>query len=43
MKLDEVGARTESFMRVRSMKNAGFDSEWHPLKIDEKFEVMLAK
>ena len=42
-KLQDVGTKTKNFIRIRSMRNVGFDSEWHPLKIGENFEVMLEK
>ena len=40
-KLDEVDGRTANFIRIRSLRNARFDSEWHELKIGENFEVNL--
>jgi hypothetical protein len=30
-------------MRIRSMRNVGFDSEWHQLKVGDKFEISLEK
>jgi len=30
-------------MRIRNMRNAHFDREWHELKIGENFEVTLEK
>lgn len=40
-KLGETGGRTQSVMRIRNMRNVRFDSQWHPLRISENFEVTL--
>jgi KaiC/GvpD/RAD55 family RecA-like ATPase len=40
-KLEERNGRTGSIMRIRNMRKVGFDSQWHPLKISENFEVTL--
>jgi len=40
-KLDDTGEQTKALMRIRSMRNVGFDSRWHSLKIGENFEVTL--
>ena len=42
-KLDELDRSTRSVMRIRNMRNAAFDSQWHPLIIGENFEVTLEK
>jgi KaiC/GvpD/RAD55 family RecA-like ATPase len=42
-KLEEVGGEMVNFMRIRSMRETGFESRWHPLKIGENFEVTLQK
>jgi KaiC/GvpD/RAD55 family RecA-like ATPase len=42
-KLEEEGKTTRDLMRIRSMRNVGFNREWHPLKIAENFEVTLEK
>ena len=42
-KLEELGEEAKNLMRIRSMRNVGFDSRWHPLKINENFEVILEK
>jgi KaiC/GvpD/RAD55 family RecA-like ATPase len=42
-KLDETGEETKSAIRVRSMRNVGFDSRWHFIKTTENFEVTLEK
>ncbi len=42
-KLDEAADEAKSMIRIRSMRNAGFDSHWHKLKVAENFEVTLEK
>lgn len=42
-KLQDVGTKIKNFIRVRNLRNVGFDSEWHPLKIAENFEVSFEK
>ena len=42
-KLEEEGKSTRDLMRIRSVRNAHFDREWHELKIGENFEVTLGK
>jgi len=42
-KLEEVGGEIVNFMRIRSMREIGFESRWHPLKMGENFEVALDK
>jgi KaiC/GvpD/RAD55 family RecA-like ATPase len=42
-KLDETGEEAKSMIRIRSMRNVGFDSKWHTVKTDENFEVALEK
>jgi len=41
IKLDETSEEARSMMRIRSMRNVGFDSRWHPLRIDENSKVSL--
>jgi KaiC/GvpD/RAD55 family RecA-like ATPase len=43
LKLDETGEVVRNLIRIRKMQDVGFDSRWHPLKIDENFEVTLEK
>jgi KaiC/GvpD/RAD55 family RecA-like ATPase len=43
VKLDEVSGEMVNFMRVRSMRETGFESRWHRLKIGQNFEVALEK
>lgn len=40
-KLDETVDPVQNLVRVRSMKDIGFDGRWHRLKIGENFEVTL--
>ncbi len=42
-KLEESSDETKNLIRIRNMRNAGFDSRWHPLKIAGNFEVTLEK
>ncbi len=43
VKLDDKGEEPRNFMRIRAMRNVGFDGRWHQLKVDENFEVTLEK
>jgi len=43
IRLDETSEEAKSMMRIRSMRNMGFDSRWHPLKMAETSEVSLEK
>jgi len=43
IKLDEISEEAKSMMRIRSMRNVGFDAHWYPLKIAENSEVSLEK
>ena len=40
-KLEELGGEVVNLMRVRSMREIGFESRWHPLKMGENFEIAL--
>ena len=40
-KLDDTGEETKDMMRIRSMRNVGFDRKWHTLKVDKDFRVSL--
>ncbi len=42
-KLDETGDEVRSVIRIRSMRNVGFDSRSHLLKVGENLEVTLEK
>jgi KaiC/GvpD/RAD55 family RecA-like ATPase len=41
--LEEVGNASKDMMRIKTMRNAIFDREWHELKISDNFEVTLGK
>jgi KaiC/GvpD/RAD55 family RecA-like ATPase len=40
-KVDEICDETRDLMRIRTMRNVGFDRRWHALKISENFAVTL--
>jgi KaiC/GvpD/RAD55 family RecA-like ATPase len=40
-KLDETGEEARTMIRIKSMRNVGFDSRWHRLKTAEDFQVTL--
>jgi len=42
-KLDETTEEARSAIRIRSMRNMGFDARWHLLKTDENLEITLEK
>jgi KaiC/GvpD/RAD55 family RecA-like ATPase len=42
-KLDESAEEARTLIRVRSMRNVGFDARWHPLRIGENSDVSLEK
>jgi len=42
-KLDETGEEARSMIRIKSMRNVGFDSRWHTLKVADNSEVTLEK
>jgi KaiC/GvpD/RAD55 family RecA-like ATPase len=42
-KVEEVEGELKSLMRIRVMRDVGFDSRWHQLEIGENFEVRLEK
>ena len=43
IKLDESKEEARSMMRIRSMRNVGFDAHWYPLKIAETSQVSLER
>jgi len=43
IKQDEAGGEARSLLRIRSMRNVGFDSRWHELKLGENLEISLEK
>jgi len=42
-KLQEAGKGMKNFMRIRSLRNIGFDSGWRTLDIDDDFRVTVQK
>jgi KaiC/GvpD/RAD55 family RecA-like ATPase len=43
-KLETVSTVTVTTVRIRMMRNVGFDSRWHPLRVsDDNFEVTLER
>ena len=42
-KFDDSGEEPKNLMRIRAMRNVGFDGRWHQLKTDDRFEVALEK
>jgi KaiC/GvpD/RAD55 family RecA-like ATPase len=42
-KLDETTDPAQSLIRVRNLRNVGFDGKWHKLKTSENREVTLEK
>jgi len=43
IKVEEYEGDVRNRLRIRTMRNVGFDSRWHTLKINENFEVTLEK
>jgi KaiC/GvpD/RAD55 family RecA-like ATPase len=43
VKLDETTEEPRSMMRIRSMRNVGFDARWHQLMTGENSEVTIEK
>jgi len=41
VKVEEYEGEIRNLLRIRTMRNLGFDSHWHALKINENFEVTL--
>jgi KaiC/GvpD/RAD55 family RecA-like ATPase len=42
-RLDEAVDPPQNLIRLRSMRNIGFDGRWHILSISQNFEVTLDK
>ena len=42
-RLDETGEQARSMIRIRSMRNVGFDSHWHSVKVADNSEVTIEK
>jgi len=43
IKQEEHAGETKSLLRIRSLRNVGFDSRWHELKIGENLAVSVEK
>ncbi len=43
LRVDESGEEPRSLIRIRVMHDVPFDARWHPLKLDENFQVILEK
>lgn len=43
LELQEVSGHLRNLIRIRSMRDVGFDSQWHQLSINENMEVTLEK
>ena len=43
VKVEEYEGEVRNRLRIRTMRNVGFDSHWHTVKINENFEVTLEK
>lgn len=42
-KIEEEGKTKRELVRIRSMRDVGFDKEWHELKVEENLEVALIR
>jgi KaiC/GvpD/RAD55 family RecA-like ATPase len=42
-KLDEAADPPRNLIRIRSLRDVGFDGRWHPLRINENLEVDVEK
>jgi KaiC/GvpD/RAD55 family RecA-like ATPase len=43
VELDETGKATKNMIRIRNMRDVGFNHEWHQLRIGDNLEVTLEK
>lgn len=43
LKLEEAGEETRILIRLRSMRNTGFDRRWHRLSFDQNFGASIEK
>ena len=43
IKVEEFEGEVRNLLRIRTMRNLSFDSQWHVVKINENFEVTLEK
>jgi len=42
-RFEETGKTVRNMMRIRTMRNVPYDSDWHQLKLTENFEVTIEK
>jgi KaiC/GvpD/RAD55 family RecA-like ATPase len=42
-KLEEIGEETSDVLRIRSMRNVGYDRKWHRVNIGENLEVTIER
>jgi KaiC/GvpD/RAD55 family RecA-like ATPase len=42
-KLDDTGDQLRNLIRIRNMRDVGFDGRWHALRMGENFEITLEK
>jgi len=40
---EEVGEESRTLVRIRFMRNVGFDGRWYPVKMSDNFEITLDK
>ena len=43
VKVEELGGEIRNLLRIRTLRNVGCDSRWHPLVVNDNFEVILEK
>lgn len=43
LKLDDSGDRPQNLVRIRSMRNVGYDGRWRKLEVDENLRVTMEK
>jgi len=43
VKVEELGGEVKNLLRIRTLRNVGCDSRWHPLVVNDNFEVSLEK
>ncbi len=43
LRIETESEEIVNMIRIRTMRNVGFDSRWHPLKIGENFEVTIER
>lgn len=43
LKVEEVGGEVRNLIRIRKMRDVGFDSRWHRLNVEENLSITLEK